>query len=73
MEETYAMARKIGQMPPLALEISKRALYQGLRAPDLASQLHYESLALVHLYGTADHDEAVRSLLEKREPIFKGQ
>ena len=73
MEETYAMARKIGEMPPLALEISKRALYQGLRAPDLASQLQYESLALVHLCGTADHEEAVRSLLEKREPIFSGQ
>ncbi len=73
LEETYAMARKIGQMPALALEISKRALYQGLRAPDLASQLQYESLALVHLFGTADHEEAVRSLLEKREPLFKGR
>ena len=73
MEETYAMARKIGQMPPLALEVSKRALYQGMRAPDLASQLQYEALALVHLFGTADHGEGVRSFLEKREPKFKGQ
>jgi 2-(1,2-epoxy-1,2-dihydrophenyl)acetyl-CoA isomerase len=73
MEETYAMARKIAQMPPLALAISKRALYQGLRAPDLASQLQYEALALVHLFGTADHEEGVRSFLEKRDPIFKGQ
>ncbi len=73
MEETYAMARKIGQMPPLALETSKRALYQGLRAPDLASQLQYEALALVHLFGTADHAEGVRSILEKREPVFKGE
>lgn len=73
LEETYAMARKIGRMPPLALEISKRALYQGLRTPDLASQLQYEAQALVHLYGTADHEEAVRSLLEKREPVFQGQ
>jgi 2-(1,2-epoxy-1,2-dihydrophenyl)acetyl-CoA isomerase len=73
MKEAYAMAEKIGQMPPLALQISKRALYQGLRAPDLASQLQYESLALVHLFGTADHEEGVRSLLEKREPKFKGR
>jgi 2-(1,2-epoxy-1,2-dihydrophenyl)acetyl-CoA isomerase len=73
LEEAYAMARKIGQMPPLALEISKRALYQGMRAPDLASQLQYEALALVHLFGTADHEEGVRSFLEKREPVFKGQ
>jgi len=73
MEETYSMARKIGEMPPLALAISKRALYQGLRAPDLASQLQYEVLALVHLFGTADHEEGVRSFLEKRNPVFKGQ
>jgi 2-(1,2-epoxy-1,2-dihydrophenyl)acetyl-CoA isomerase len=73
MEETFAMAEKIVQMPSLALAVSKRALYQGLRAPDLASQLQYEALALVHLFGTADHEEAVKSFLEKREPIFKGR
>jgi len=73
MEEAYAMARKIGQMAPIALEVSKRVLYQGLRAPDLAAHLQYESLALVHLFGTEDHEEGVRSLLEKREPIFKGR
>lgn len=73
MDETYAMAQRIGQMPSLALEISKRALYQGLGASDLASHLQYESLALVHLFGTSDHEEGVRSLIEKREPKFKGR
>jgi 2-(1,2-epoxy-1,2-dihydrophenyl)acetyl-CoA isomerase len=73
MEKTREMAGIISRMPPLALAASKRALYQGLRAPDLASQLQYESLALVHLFGTADHEEGVRSLLEKREPTFKGK
>jgi 2-(1,2-epoxy-1,2-dihydrophenyl)acetyl-CoA isomerase len=73
MEETFAMAEKIVQMPALAVAVSKRALYQGLRAPDLASQLQYEALALVHLFGTADHEEAVKAFLEKREPVFKGR
>ena len=73
LEATYAMAQRIVQMPPLALAMSKRALYQGLRAPDLASQLQYEALALVHLFGTADHEEGVRSFLEKRDPVFKGR
>jgi enoyl-CoA hydratase/carnithine racemase len=67
------MAERIVQMPPLALMISKRALYQGLRAPDLESQLQYEALALVHLFGTEDHEEGVKSFLEKREPVFKGR
>jgi 2-(1,2-epoxy-1,2-dihydrophenyl)acetyl-CoA isomerase len=73
LEETYGMARRISGMPPLALAISKRALYQGLRAPDLASQLQYESMAIVHLLGTADHEEGVRSFLEKRDPVFEGK
>jgi len=73
MEETFTMADRIVRMPPLALMISKRALYQGLRAPDLASQLQYETLALVHLFGTADHEEGVRSFLDKRDPVFKGR
>jgi 2-(1,2-epoxy-1,2-dihydrophenyl)acetyl-CoA isomerase len=73
MEAAMNMARKIAQMPPLALAVAKRALYQGMRASDLASQLQYEALALVHLFGTADHEEGVRSFLEKREPVFKGR
>lgn len=73
MEEASALAHKIAKMPPLALTISKRALYQGLRAPDLASQLQYETLALVHLFGTYDHEEGVRAFLEKREPEYQGR
>jgi 2-(1,2-epoxy-1,2-dihydrophenyl)acetyl-CoA isomerase len=72
-DTTLAVARKILQMPPLAIQLSKRALYQGMRAADLASQLQYEALALTHLFGTSDHEEGVRSFLEKRDPVFKGQ
>jgi len=72
-EATYGMAEKILKMPPLAIQISKRALYQGMRAPDLASHLQYETLAFVHLLGTQDHEEGVKAFLEKREPVFKGQ
>lgn len=72
-EEANKLAKKIAQMPPLALAIAKRVLYQGWRAPDLASQLQYEALALVHLFGTADHEEGVKAFLEKREPHFQGR
>jgi 2-(1,2-epoxy-1,2-dihydrophenyl)acetyl-CoA isomerase len=67
------MAEKILQMPALAVQLSKRVLYQGMRATDLASQLQYEALALVHLFGSADHEEGIRSFLEKRAPVFRGQ
>jgi len=72
-EVTYGMAGKILKMPPIAIQLSKRALYQGMRAPDLASQLQNETFAFVHLLGTRDHEEGVKAFLEKREPVFKGQ
>ena len=72
-EVTYGLAGKILKMPPIAIQLSKRALYQGMRAPDLASQLQNETFAFVHLLGTRDHEEGVRAFLEKREPVFKGQ
>jgi 2-(1,2-epoxy-1,2-dihydrophenyl)acetyl-CoA isomerase len=72
-DATYGMAAKILRMPPIAIQLSKRALYQGMRASDLGSHLQYESLALVHLFGTQDHEEGVKAFLEKREPVFKGQ
>jgi len=72
-EVTYGMAGKILMMPPIAIQLSKRALYQGMRASDLASHLQYETLALVHLLGTPDHEEGVKAFLEKREPVFKGR
>jgi 2-(1,2-epoxy-1,2-dihydrophenyl)acetyl-CoA isomerase len=72
-ETTYGMAGKILKMPPMAIQISKRALYQGMRASDLESHLQYETLAFVHLLGTQDHEEGVKAFLEKREPAFRGQ
>ena len=66
------MAAAIAEMPPMAVQLSKRALYQGANA-DLAGQLQYEALALEHLFGTEDFEEALRAFLEKRKPFFKGK
>lgn len=72
-DAAYGMALNILKMPPIAIQLSKRALYQGMRASDFAGHLQYETLALVHLFGTQDHEEGVKAFLEKREPVFKGQ
>lgn len=72
-EATYEMAKSMTKLAPLSLQLSKRALYQGMTASDLASQLQYEAFALNYLYATEDHEEGGRAFLEKREPIFKGK
>lgn len=69
---TYEMARNIAGWPPIAIQLAKRGLYQGLDS-DLPSQLSYEAFALDYCQGTEEHTEAVRAFLEKRKPNFKGR
>ncbi len=72
-QATYEMAKSITKLAPLSIQLSKRALYQGVRAADLASQLQYESFAIDHLFNTKDLEEGTRAFLEKRAPIFRGK
>lgn len=71
-EVTYEMAGNIASAVPLAQEISKTGLYQGLDT-DLPTQLRWEVLANGYLGGTEDRKEAIRAFMEKRGPIFKGR
>ena len=72
MEEAAALAGKIASRPPLAIRMIKRAVYQGL-ASSLRTHLDYVSSQLALLSETEDHQEAARSFLEKRKPLFKGK
>jgi len=72
MSITYELARNIAKAAPLATQISKEGLYQGLNN-DLRSQLRWETLALRYLAGTEDQKEAIRAFMEKRDPEFKGR
>ncbi len=71
MQVTYEIAEAITRMAPLAIRVSKQALYQGL-TNDLATQVKHEAFAINFLRGTKDHEEAARAFVEKRKPVFKG-
>jgi 2-(1,2-epoxy-1,2-dihydrophenyl)acetyl-CoA isomerase len=71
-EIAYEMASNIAKAVPLAQEISKMGLYQGLNA-DLPTQLRWEVLANGYLGRTEDRKEAIKAFMEKRDPIFKGR
>lgn len=71
-QTTHEMAASIAKLAPLAIRVSKRALYQGMNN-NLATQLQYEAFAINYLRGTDDHAEGARAFLEKREPVFKGK
>jgi len=67
-----ALAAEIASCAPLSLELTRRALYQGL-AGTFDAQVRGEAYALDHLYRTHDHAEAVSAFREKRPPRFEGR
>ena len=69
---TYEMAANIAKLAPMAIRVSKRALYREVNN-DLITQAQYEAFAINYLRGTEDAEEGLRAFLEKREPVFKGK
>ena len=66
-EVTEEMAATIAALPPFAVQLAKRGLYQGV-TEDLRTQMRFERTGLDACYETADHAEAVRAFLEKGPP-----
>ena len=73
MKAAKEMAKKMFQIPPITLALSKQCIYKGITAPDIESQMIFERLVRETLWRTEDHSEAQRSFIEKREPVYKGK
>lgn len=72
MDEAMALARRIAANPPQALRMTKRLMREGMHAR-LESLLELAAAFQGAAHQTADHEEAVAAILEKREPSFKGE
>jgi len=66
------MASSIAKLPPFAIQMAKRGLYQG-QDTDIRTQVQFESMGLDACFRSADHAEAVKAFLEKREPKFESR
>lgn len=72
LAEAEALARRVAAQPPLAVRAIKRALYQGEGLPRERG-IAYEAECFAVLWGSRDHEEAVKAHFEKRPPVFRGQ
>lgn len=72
MDEARAIAARIAANPPHAVRMTKRLLREGYRAT-LANILEMSAAMQALGHATADHEEAVGAMIEKRSPSFTGR
>lgn len=65
------MAEKLAKGPPLAIQRSKRVIYDGLFM-DLQTTLDYIASVPKGLHETEENKEGAKAFVEKRAPVFKG-
>ena len=70
--KTMALAEKIAEKAPLALQFSKEAVKLASRS-NLDEGLRREVDLFALCFSTADKEEGVAAFLEKRKPDFKGK
>lgn len=72
MESAYAYAAKIASMPPVAVSMIKRAVYQSLTC-DLRTSLELIASQMTIVQTTEDYREAISAYKEKRKGAYKGR
>ncbi len=72
LEAAKDLARTFAAGPPVAIQLSKRALHHN-QDVSLREALEFESYAQNICSRTDDAKEGIQAFLEKREPEFKGQ
>lgn len=70
--ESETIARRLAEMPPLALAKTKQAMLVS-STHTLEEQLAVERESQMMLGDTEDYAEGVKAFFEKRKPVFKGQ
>lgn len=71
-KETYALASKLADGPPIALRLSKLQVHEGLKM-DFETAMTAASAYLNLAASSQDHLEGIKAFIEKRKPHFQGK
>ncbi len=71
-DEALALARRLADGPTVALGEIKR-LFLRAGSDQLAAQLEDEALTLARVAATADAQEGIAAMVERRKPVFRGR
>lgn len=69
---TSELAKTIAAGAPMAIQLIKKGLYQGLDA-DIYKQLLWEEVTINGTLASEDHAEAIEAFMAKRKPVYKGR
>jgi enoyl-CoA hydratase/carnithine racemase len=69
-EETMALASKLAEKSPVALQMGKQSFY-GMSDMELGKALEYSNETFAALCMTEDAKEGVDAFLNKRKPVWK--
>jgi len=72
LEESFAIAKTLSEMPTKGIGLTKRLLNQSM-INTLEVQLEAEGIVQANAANTYDFSEGVKAFLEKRKPVFKGE
>jgi len=72
MTQALSMAKKIASRAPIAVQLTKTAIYKGQNV-DLLSGQAYEAEVFGLTFSTQDQTEGCSAFLEKRKALFAGQ
>jgi enoyl-CoA hydratase/carnithine racemase len=71
--EALHMATSLLQRGPVALQLAKRAVDDGMDAGSLVRGLEVEGGCYAETFGTRDRLTGLQAFLEKRPPEFTGE